>query len=95
LALIREVGLEAKDRLITKPKGDADREPIREAIRNLTADNAMELTPAEGDSMRGLKRSVTRAANEVNRTIKYGETPEGTLLVWQATPRRRTRRSQA
>ena len=74
-----------------KPRGD-DRAPLREAIANLTAERMIELTPDEGESLRMLKSAVTRTAKEVNRTVGYGESESGTLLVWLEERPRRTRR---
>jgi hypothetical protein len=93
MATIRSVDVSARAR-VRKSRPD-DRAPYREAITNLTGNRVLELTPDEGESLRKLKTMVTRAANEVERVIAYGETPEGTLLVWPATARRRRRRAQA
>ncbi len=90
---IRIVELSARARL-RKNRPD-DRAPYREAIARLTGERILELTPDVGESLRKLKVTVTRAANEVNREIAYGETIEGTLLVWPASIKRRPRRARA
>jgi len=73
-----------------------DRAPYREVIANLSGDRALEPTPGEGETLRQLKMTITRAASDVGRVIKYGETEEGTLLVWLADQgaagKRRTQR---
>jgi len=73
-----------------------DRAPYREVIANLSGDRALELTPGDGETLRKLKMTITRAASDVGRVIKYGETEEGTLLVWLADQgaagKRRTQR---
>ena len=76
-----------------------DRAPYREVIANLSGDRALELTPGDGETLRKLKMTITRAASDVGRVIRYGETEEGTLLVWLAdqgaSRQRRTRRRKA
>jgi hypothetical protein len=55
----------------------------------------LELEPDAGESMRALKLTVTRAAMEINRKVRYGESESGTLLVWlESGTRRRSPRSQ-
>jgi hypothetical protein len=75
--------------------GSDDRAPLREAIANLTTERMIELEPDEGETLRKLKVSVTRAAKEVNRVVGYGESESGTLLVWlEARPKLRRRRKR-
>lgn len=83
---------QAMRRLRRRSRGSDVRAPFREAIANLTAEHMIELEPDEGESMRGLKVSVTRAAKEVNRSVRYGESESGTLLVWLEAKPKRTRR---
>jgi hypothetical protein len=71
---IREVGLDARDRVIHSGS-DREREPFRQAIRRLTADQVLELVPDVGESLRKLKLLTSRAATDVGRRIQYGETP--------------------
>ena len=77
-------GLEARSRLRTK--GSDDRAPYREAIANLAGDQVLELIPEDGESLRKLKTLTSRAANEVGQGVKYGETEDGSLLVWLVSP---------
>jgi hypothetical protein len=90
MTTIRTVDVSARDRI--RSHHSDTRAPYREAIAALANDRALELTPADGESLRKLKVNVSRAAKEVGREIKYGETDEGTLVVWPASIRRRTRR---
>ena len=95
---IRRAGPEARARLARRGPREAEREPIRQAIRDLAGDQTLELIPDEGESMRKLKTLATRVAKEAGRPIKYGETHDGSLLVWLADApdgRRRRRRRQA
>ena len=89
---IRHAGPEARSRLAKRSPADAELEPIRQAIRGLGRDQTLELVPDEGESMWKLKTLATRAANETGRAIRYGETHDGSLLVWLAEERRRPRR---
>jgi hypothetical protein len=83
---------EARSRLKGRAPGDDARALYRLAIANMTAERMLELEPDAGESMRSLKMGVTRAAKEVNRTVRYGESESGTLLVWLEKPK--TRRSR-
>ena len=85
---------EVKNRLRGRSRGRAARAPYREAIANLSANHLLELEPDDGETMRGLKLNVTRAAKEVDRQVRYGESDEGTLLVWLETKPRKARRPQ-
>ena len=92
---ITTVGPEARARLVRAGagKGYQDRQPYRDAIAGLTADAMIELEPEGGETMRQVKARLQRAAKEVGREIRSGETQQGTLLVWLAEPtRRRPRR---
>jgi len=92
---VRQAGPEARARLVKRSPRDAEREPIRQAIRDLRGDQTLELIPDEGETMRKLKTLASRAANEIGRAVKYGETRDGSLLVWPAdAPNGRRRRSR-
>ncbi len=95
----RQAGPEARARVAKRSPADRERAPIREAIRDLRGDRTIELIPDAGESLRRLKTLATRAATEAGRAIRYGETQEGSLLVWLADDesdgRRRRRRSMA
>ncbi len=92
-----QAGPEARARLARRSPADRERGPVREAIRDLRGDRTIELIPDAGESLRGLKTLASRAATDAGRAIKYGETQEGSLLVWladdEADGRRRRRRS--
>lgn len=91
---IRQTDSSARGRL-KRGGGAADaRAPFREAIGGLQGDDVIEVVPEGGETMRGLKVNVSRAAREINADVSYGETLDGTLLVWRKseTGRRRRRR---
>ncbi len=93
MATIRIVDLGARARLCN---GRPDnRAPYREAIAKLSGDHVLELTPDAGESLRQLQLNVSRAATAVHRAVQYGVTPEGTLVVWPASIKRRPRRGPA
>jgi hypothetical protein len=82
MARFTEVGIEARNRLARRTRGYDARAPFREALTNLTAGQQLEVMPDEGESLRSLKLNLARAAKEVNRNAHYGETQEGSLIVW-------------
>jgi hypothetical protein len=92
---ISQAGADARARVVRK--GSATRAyelraPIREAITKLRGEDAIELTPDADETLRQVKVIASRAAKDVGREIQYGESDEGTLLVWLAEPSRRRRR---
>ena len=93
---VRQAGPEARARLAKQGRGYSEREPYRQAILALVGDATVELVPDEGETIRKLRLLTNRAAKEAGRDVKYGETQEGSLLIWladQEAPRqRRTRR---
>ncbi len=92
----QQVGPEARAKL--KTSGSDGRAAYREAIANLDGDQTLEIELEAGETLRGLRVNLGRAAKEVGREIQSGETNEGTLLVWLAQPTqpgRRGRRARA
>ena len=89
---VKTVGQEARERLVSGGKGYQERQPYREAITSLSGDQLVELEPEPGETLRQMRVRVRRAAKEVGREVQYGETREGTLLVWLAEEVRRRRR---
>ena len=92
---ISEAAADARARLMPKGPGARAyqlRAPIREAIAALRGEEAIELTPEPGETLRQVKVVVRRAAKEAGQEIQYGETRDDTLLVWLAEPTRRRRR---
>jgi hypothetical protein len=79
---IAVVDIEARSRLTKRTKGFDARAPFREAITNLDGDSQFEVVPDDGETLRGLRLNLARAAKEANRDVVYGETDEGTLIVW-------------
>jgi len=82
---ISEVGRDARARLKSAGRPNP-RAPYIEALATLEGDRTLEIIPDEGETLRQVRGSLTRAAKEVGRGIKSGETQEGTLLVWLAEP---------
>ena len=99
MAQIREVDVSAKQRVKQRTKGYQEREPFRQAVANLVADKAIELTPEGTESLRKLKLNLARAAKEVQRNIAYGETGDNKIVAWledaNAGPKRRRGRRPA
>lgn len=89
---IRQQDATAKNRLKQRTKGFQEREPYRQAIGTLSADNTVELTPEDGESLRKIKLNLARAAKETGLAIGYGETRDNSVLAWLTNgeaPRRR------
>src|SRR5215217_2677985 len=86
--------VEARNRLKVQATGFDTRAPYREAIANLSGNRMLELDLDDGETMRGLKLNVNRAAKEINRPVAYGESDTGTLLVWLEEARKTRRRRQ-
>jgi hypothetical protein len=57
----------------------------------------LELEPDYGETMCRLKLIARIAAREMGKEVQYGETEQGSLLVWLAEPKqiRRCRRASA
>lgn len=70
-----------------------DRQPYRDAIAGLVEGGFVEIAPEDGESIRQVKTNVTRAAHEVARAVRYGETKDGTLLVWLGAARKRPKKA--
>ena len=92
---ITTVGPDARGRLVRKSGGRDELAPYREAIASLDGDAHIEIAPEEGESMRAVKLRVTRAARQVNKDVRYGDTTDGSVLVWLASPTRRRGRRRA
>src|SRR3954452_12975782 len=86
MPLFVEVGPEAKQRLQQMTKGDQSRRVYRDMVAQLEAGKHVEVQPDEGESLRKIKVNVRRAGNELGVNVTYGETQEGTLLVWSEAP---------
>ena len=90
---------DAKLRLLNQSKGFQLRAVYRDHLAQLSEGMSWEIEPEADESVRKLKVNVRRAANELEVPIRYGETSEGTLLVWKEAPsekkvsRRRPRKS--
>jgi hypothetical protein len=99
MAQIHKVDASARDRLKHRTKGYDERQPYRFAVMELRGEGMIELEPEAGETLRKIKLNLSRAAKEVGRSIKYGETQENTVLMWLAdsetSPRRRRRRAKS
>lgn len=80
---IRTADFSALLRLRPRSGGADLRAPFREALTSLQDDQALEIQAESGETMRGLKVNVSRAAREAGVAVAYGETIDGTLLVWR------------
>ena len=94
MALFHAVGNEARQRLMRTSKGYQQRQTFRENLGKLGEGRLLEVEPEDGESLRKLKVNIRRAANEMNMNVDYGETSEGTLLVWSDAGRERGRRGR-
>ena len=92
MPVFREAGPEAKTRLLQTSKGFQQRQIYRDNLSKLDEGKYWEVQPEGDETLRKLKVNVKRAANELNMNIRYGETTEGTLLVWSETARERSSR---
>jgi hypothetical protein len=72
-------------------KGFQQRQVYRENLAGLAEGKWLEVEPETGETLRKLKVNVRRAANEGNMNVAYGETREGTLLVWPQSGREKGR----
>jgi hypothetical protein len=91
MPVFHQASPEARVRLIHRGKGYQERQVYRDNLVRLADGSTWEIEPEAGESLRKIKVNARRAANELNMPIRYGETAQGTLLVWQeATPERRT-----
>ena len=84
MVAVRRAGPEARARLAKQGRGYSEREPYRQAILGLAGDATIELIPDEDESLQKLKLLTSRAAREVGTAVKYGETQDGSLLIWLA-----------
>jgi hypothetical protein len=73
----REVGPEARERLVRSNKGYQQRQVYRDNLGRLGEGRIWEVAPESGETLRKIKVNVRRAANELSMNIGYGETPEG------------------
>ena len=89
---IRTVDTEARARLTRKAGTKDELAPYRDALANLEGDSLLEMTPDQGETMRAIKLRITRASKQLAKDVQYGETTDGTLLVWTHEPTRRRRR---
>jgi len=95
MPIFHEAAPDARERLIKRSKGFDARGIYREYLSQLEGGKMWEIAPEEGETLRKLKVNVRRAANELNLIIGYGDSEDGTLVVWLEQAReRRSRRSR-
>ena len=82
---ISEGGRDARARLKNTGRSNP-RAPYIEALATLKGDRTLEIIPDEGETLRQIRGSLTRAAKEAGKAVKSGETQDGSLLVWLAEP---------
>jgi hypothetical protein len=95
---VRQADEGAKARLVSGLRGPTWKQPYLDAINGLESDQVLEFQPDEGETLRQVRVRIARTAKDLSRTLRVGETQEGTLLVWVAeahTPMRRGRRRKA
>jgi len=80
--IFREAGPDASLRLVKQSKGFVQRAAYREMLSQLGG-RTIEVQPEGDETLRQVKVNVRRAANELDLPgIRYGQTAEGSLLVW-------------
>jgi hypothetical protein len=94
MPVFHDAGPNAKARLMATSKGFQLRQVYRDNLGKLSEGQIWEVEPESGETLRKLKVNVRRAANELNMNVRYGETHEGTLLIWSEAPRERGRRGR-
>jgi hypothetical protein len=90
--VFREAGPDAKNRLLQTSKGFQQRQIYRDNLAKLGPNDMWEVAPEGEETIRKLKVNIRRAANELSMNVRYGETTDGTLLVWVDNQRERTGR---
>jgi len=90
--IFREADPDARQRLAQTSKGFQQRQIYRDNLGKLTAGKYWDVQPVGDETIRKLKVNVRRAANELGMNVKYGETTQGTLLVWSEPAREKTGR---
>lgn len=94
MPLFHEVGPDAKQRLMRTSKGYQQRQAYRDHLSKLSDTRLVEVEPQDGESLRKLKVNVRRAANEMKVNVEYGESENGTLVVWAEPAREPGRRGR-
>jgi hypothetical protein len=57
-------------------------------LGTLADGRTLEVRPDEGESLRKIKVNLRRSSHELGIDVTYGETEEGTVLVWKEEPQR-------
>ena len=96
MPVFNEVGPEARGRLAKRNKGYQQRQAYRDMLGQVGGGKIFEVRPEGDETLRRLKGNVRRSANELGlEDIRYGETEDGTVLVWSEEGRgRRARRGR-
>ena len=92
MPVFREAGPESRQRLVQASKGFQQRQVYRDNLMKLGPQDCFEVQTEGDETIRKLKVNVRRAANELNLNVRYGETTDGTLLVWIDSQREKTGR---
>ena len=92
MPVFEEASPDARLRVVQRGKGYQQREVYREHLSQLSDNRLWEIRPEGDETLRQLKVNVRRAANELDLNVRYGETQDGTLLVWaEDAPQKRRR----
>jgi hypothetical protein len=92
MPVFREAGPDAKQRLLKTSKGFQQRQIYRDNLSKLGEGKIWEVQTEGDETVRKLKVNIRRAANELNMNVRYGETADGTLLVWGEAAREKVAR---
>jgi hypothetical protein len=79
-------------RLLKTSKGFQQRQVYRDNLMKLSDGKTFEVRPEGDETIRKIKVNIRRAANELGMKVDYGETTDGSLLVWNASGKERTGR---
>src|SRR5690349_21241668 len=92
MPIFTEVGPEARERVVKTSKGFRDRSAYRDMLSQVGGGKTFEVRPDDGETPRRLKVNIRRAANEMGlQDIQYGQTEDGTVLVWSEQRQKLTR----
>lgn len=94
MPVFRDAAPDARQRLVRTTKGYQQRQIYRDNLLGLKGGKTLEIEPRGDETIRKLKVNVKRAANELGMNVKYGETAEGTLLVWSEAAGQKRRRGR-
>jgi hypothetical protein len=92
MPVFHEAGPDAEARLMATSKGFQQRQVYRDNLGKLSEGQVWEVEPESRETLTKLKVNIRRASHESSMNVRYGETREGTLLIWREAPRQREAR---